>query len=125
VYACGGGGSSPLASTAWQLATLDGRPALTETTAWLRFEDDGRFGGSTGCNSLGGKWETDGSKLTLSEVMTTLIGCPGAVGEQEAAFNAALGAVTTYAIEGDGLTLSADGTPRLIFEPRRESSPTP
>jgi len=123
---CNDGSAGDLVGTSWQLDRLDGRPALTETAAWLRFEEGDRFGGSTGCNSIGGTWTSDGSKLTLSEIMTTLIACPGAVGEQEAAFNTALGEVVSYAIDGETLTLmDSEGAARMILQDRGETTPAP
>jgi heat shock protein HslJ len=123
--ACGSG-ANRLAGTSWVLATLDGRGALPQTTAWLRFDEDGRFGGSTGCNSLGGTWKSSGSDLSFGDVATTLIGCPSPVGEQEAAFNAALGEVRSYSIEGGTLTLrDSQGASRMTFEPLTDASPTP
>jgi heat shock protein HslJ len=114
--ACGGA-ASRLAGTSWQLATLDGHPALTDGTAWIRFDKGGRFSGSPGCNSLGGTWKSSGSNISFSEISTTLIGCPDAVAEQEAAFNAALEATTSYAIEGATLTLKdGRGVPRMTFD---------
>jgi len=118
------GGSERLAGTSWTLATLDGHSALPQTTAWLRFDRGGRFGGSTGCNSLGGRWKSSGSELVFQDVSTTLIGCPGPVGEQEAAFNAALGETASYGIENGTLTLrDSKGASRMTFEPLTNASP--
>ena len=123
--ACGGG-TDRLAGTAWALATLDGHAALADETAWIRFEKGGRFSGSPGCNSLGGTWKSSGSEISFSEISTTLIGCPDAIAEQEAAFNAALKATRSYSIDGETLTLrDSGGAPRMTFEPLVSATTTP
>ena len=122
--ACGGG-TEHLTGTDWTLATLDGRGALPQTDAWIRFEDGSRFSGSTGCNALGGTWTSSGSDIAFSEISTTLIGCPGPVGEQEAAFNAALDAAGSYAVDGGTLLLmDGSGVLRITFEARADPTPT-
>lgn len=123
--ACGDGGNR-LKGTSWELATVDGQAALPQTNAWLQFDEGGVLSGSTGCNSLGGTWESSDSELSFRDVRTTLIGCPGPVGDQEAAFTAALAATSSYAIEGATLTLKdSGGASRMTFEPSTEASPTP
>jgi heat shock protein HslJ len=120
-----GGGADRLSGTGWTLATLDGRGALPQATAWIRFGDASRFSGSTGCNSLGGTWKSSGSDISFGEISTTLIGCPGSVGEQEAAFNAALGATRSYAIDRGTLLLKdGSGALRMTFEARADATPT-
>lgn len=105
-----------LAGTRWNLERIGARGALPQTTPWLHFGPEGVLGGNTGCNSIGGRWEAKGDSLTLSDIVSTLIGCEGAIAEQEAAFNAALQAVARYKIEGDTLSLSdADGAERMTL----------
>ena len=119
-----GGGPDRLTRTAWTLATLDGRGALPQATAWIRFDDASHFSGSTGCNSLGGTWKSSGSGISFGETSTTLIGCPGPGGEQEAAFNAALGATRAYAIDRGTLLLKdGSGALRMTFEARADATP--
>jgi len=120
-----GGGANRLTGTAWTLTMLDGRGALPQATAWIRFDDASHFSGSTGCNSLGGTWKSSGSDISFGEIRTTLIGCPGPVGEQEAAFNAALSATRSYAIDRGTLLLKdGSGALRMTFEARANATPT-
>lgn len=46
---------------------------------WVRFDHDGTFGGSDGCNQVGGRWTFDESAavVTVDVRQTTLIACPG------------------------------------------------
>lgn len=113
--ACGGD-DSPLTDTAWALTELDGEQALPEVSPILRFDSGDRLTGSTGCNTLGGTWKSSGDQLSITEIVTTLIGCPGPIGEQEQAFNAALSDIWTYAIAAEVLTLfDRDGMPRMTL----------
>ena len=123
--ACGGG-TNALKGTAWTLTTVDGRDAISQAAPWMSFDDSTRVTGSTGCNSFGGKWKASGSNLSFDEIAATLIGCPGPIGDQEAAFTAALDAVKSYAIENGALMLKdSSGTTRLAFQPRANTTPAP
>ena len=123
IGACGRG-ANRLAGTAWTLAAVDGQSVLPQATPWIRFDDPSHLSGSTGCNSLGGTWSASGADISFRDIRTTLIGCPNAVGEQETAFNAALTATRSYAIDGGRLQLKdGSGTVRLTFGPR--VAPTP
>lgn len=124
---CGGDGSADsLTRTAWTVTTIDNHAALREATPWLRFDDGARVTGSTGCNSFGGAWHASGSDITFDDLASTLIGCPAPIGDQEAAFTAALQETKSYTLEHDTLTLTdASGTPRLTFVPRTGEDDTP
>src|ERR687896_597449 len=59
-----GGNQRPLVGTDWRLVSL-GPPGaetdvVTGTTVTLRLGEDGRAGGSTGCNTYGGTYEVRG-----------------------------------------------------------------
>ncbi len=115
-----------LAGTSWELTMLDGQDALPDVSAWLQFDEGSLLQGSTGCNSLSGSWESSGSNLLFHDIATTLIGCPGPVGEQEAAFTAALRETASYTSEGETLTLEdGKGDERMKFAPKTDLAPTP
>jgi heat shock protein HslJ len=77
-------------------------------TATLTFAEDGTLTMETGCNSGGGRYETDGDELRLSELVQTEIGCTGAAGELESGVVAVLNAGSVrYSIDADALTLMA------------------
>lgn len=114
--ACGGGGSSALAGTTWRLERIGAQGALPEATPWLKFDSGGDFAGHTGCNSLGGTWKRDGDRLTLSDIVSTLIGCDRNLAEQESSFTSALRETASYRIDGDTLTLRDGlGAERMVF----------
>lgn len=48
------------------------------TEPYVEFDSSGRWSGSDGCNSVGGRWITDDAGSFLAAVgMTTAMGCPG------------------------------------------------
>jgi putative lipoprotein len=111
-----GGGPSPLAGTTWALTAVDGRAPAAGAPVWLTFGEDGSIAGSTGCNAIGGRWKASGSELRIAELSATLIACPGAVGEVEAAFTAALRQAASFAIAGGRLNIMDEtGATRLSF----------
>jgi heat shock protein HslJ len=123
--ACGGG-ANRLTGTAWTLTTVDGHDAIPQAAPWISFVDATRVTGSTGCNSFGGKWKASSSDLSFDEIAATLIGCPGPIGDQEAAFTTALNAVKSYVIENGALQLrDSAGATRLAFRPRTGATSAP
>jgi heat shock protein HslJ len=119
--------TSPLANTAWRLESF-GDPAapttaLAEATITLSFDSaEHGVSGNSGCNSYGGTYQVDGSKLKLSQIVGTLMACSSQpLMDQETQYQQALGKVSQYAIDGDMLELTYDGTKVLRF---RAASPT-
>ena len=91
-------------------AVAAGRPAV------LRFED-GRLGGSAGCNRLLGGYTLDGEELRISpNLASTMMACPQPLMAQEQAVMAALTQVAGFDVTDDGLVLTdADGEVLLAF----------
>jgi len=89
---------------------------LKGTDITLEFGEDGRLGGSGGCNNYFASYELDGEKLTVGPAGSTMMAGPEDVMAQESAFLGLLGSVAGYQIEGDRLTLTdADGREILVF----------
>ena len=109
--ACGGTGpgETELAGTRWVLAELDGAatpPVGDGDAGYLRFEAaDRRFSASAGCNGMGGSWNSEGTSLGFSEVMSTLMACQEPLMTRERQLSEALGATTTYRVSGNRLEL--------------------
>ncbi len=107
------GGPPALEGTYWILAdTLPG----TEVKALFK---KGQVIGSAGCNSYSGLYVTTTvagvSRIQIEPLASTMMMCEEAVMDQEIAYLAALQSATSYAIEGNLLTiLHPDGT--LLFE---------
>jgi heat shock protein HslJ len=108
--------SDPLAGSQWELVTTGAGDALVDgSSITLAFGDDGRAVGSGGCNGYGGSYRINGDALSFSDLISTLRACAqGGVMAQETAYLAAIGAATTYTLEGDTLTIRYDGG-ALVF----------
>jgi heat shock protein HslJ len=81
-------------------------PAVPDAEAILTFNDDGIVGGSGGCNSLGGKYEVNGSQITFSEITSTLMACEDPRMAQEAFVTQVLTGAAEFEIENNTLTLT-------------------
>jgi heat shock protein HslJ len=98
--------------------------ALEGVEVTATFGDDGRVTGSGGCNRFFGPFALDGESVVIGPLATTrkLRLEPAGVGEQEAAFLAALGRVATWSIREDRLQLrAADGALQVDFRPAVDS----
>ena len=118
--ACGGGAAAgPDVTGEWQLTggTADGEtlpqpPGLPATIAF----DDGELRGRSFCNHLFASYRLDGASIRFDGLGGTEMGCDPDVMAAETAFVAALGRVTTAAVEGGDLLLTGDAV-RLRFGP--------
>jgi heat shock protein HslJ len=120
-------GALTLEGTEWLLvkAQLSGAyadiPADVGATLLMQ---DGRAGGSGGCNSWSTSYVLDGASITFSDqITTTLMMCAGPGGDIETFYLADLPGVTGWAIDGTTLILSNETGPVLAFEPRADSGP--
>ena len=122
---CSGGGAAEapsLAGTSWSLATYvsaDGvsTPAVPDTDgAPLIFGDDGSLGGSTGCNSLMGTYDQDGSNLSITTDGLTMMACMGDLAVQEDAVLGALSSVASFEATTGLTLLSESGDVLLTYD---------
>lgn len=107
-----------LEGSRWTATQIDGQPPVAGGPAlMLSFEADGRLSGHSGCNGYGGAYAVNGSALTLSEMMGTLMACADdPLNAQESAFLQALSRVAAYDLAGDTLTLKdANGAAVLVL----------
>jgi heat shock protein HslJ len=110
-----------LEGTTWTLSGIAQGDAIVNTWVDERITaefNDGQVGGSSGCNSYGGSYQVEGSSLTISEVVGTLMACAeDEINQREAEFLSALPNVASYEIVRDTLTLfDADGNVVLTFQ---------
>jgi heat shock protein HslJ len=112
-----------LAGTRW-IATMinngrGGVASLVEgTVVTVEFGSDGRVAGSGGCNQFSGTYTLDGDGLAIGPVVSTRMAClePEGVGQQEAAYLAALARAATWSFQEDRLQLRAgDGALQVEF----------
>ena len=84
-------GQDTLGGTSWTLATLNGQPALKDTTVTLNFVA-GKVAGSDGCNNYSGSYTADGTNIKFSQPMAaTMMACPDPIMKQATAYHAGAG----------------------------------
>lgn len=113
---------------AWTITGLNnGKGAVTSdatvNTLTATFAD-GEFSGFGGCNQLFGTYTTEGDDgIAIGPVGGTMMACEGDAGTVEAQYTAALGAVATYQVDGDTLTMrDADGATQITAARATEES---
>jgi heat shock protein HslJ len=113
------GGGRPDVIGAWVMTTgtADGEPISVPDNyrVTLTFTDDDEVGGQA-CNHYGGTYDLrDDGTISFSAMSMTEMACEEPMMTVEAAYHAALAAVTRAERSGDVLTLSGDGA-ELVFE---------
>jgi heat shock protein HslJ len=108
----------PLADSGWTLIRINGaEPYSGARAVTLNLNADGTAAGTAPVNSYSGQWSVSGAdSIALDNIATTLMaGLDPNANSYETEFLAILNNVTTYALGGNGLTLSADDGKTLEF----------
>jgi heat shock protein HslJ len=82
------------------------RPLVPGTRIRLDFRATD-FTASAGCNTIGGQYRLEAGRLLVDQLATTAIGCPAALGAQDAWLSTLLTARPMVALSGNALTLDA------------------
>lgn len=85
-----------LGNTSWTVASIDGQDTLPEARPTMTFDAGGTVSGSGGCNQYSGSFRTDGDRIAFGQMSSTLMGCEGPRGQQEAVFLKALDGAATW-----------------------------
>jgi heat shock protein HslJ len=117
-----GGNAAKLEGVTWVLKSY-GEPGALEAAIpghepTLTFDKEKKeISGNGGVNGYGGNFELDGSKLTISGLVHTMMASTDqSLNEQEAAFFNILGSAQSYKINGEELTITgSEGI--LVFTP--------
>jgi heat shock protein HslJ len=116
--ACASSGSSQaLTESIWVLTELNGSPPLPDTTITAQFFEDGKVGGSAGCNNYNTTYKVDGKNIQFGELAaTTMMACPDPIMQQERDYLDMLKNAATFKIADDELTLfDSDGNALAVF----------
>ncbi len=110
--------ADPLIHDIWALESIDGEKVLPDST--IRnlpvieiYPEEERLHGNTGCNTIDGRIEIDGSKIKFLDLVTTEMACPG---DLEKRFLSALQRINNYKIEKLRLHLFVDETEVMVFK---------
>ncbi|MFN2187547.1 MAG: META domain-containing protein, partial [Candidatus Promineifilaceae bacterium] len=94
-----------LTGVIWSLSTLNGESLVPATYISAEFDEEGRMGGSAGCNSYSAPYQADGVNIEIGIGPMTMMMCPDPVVVQESAYMGALEAAATYEATEESLTL--------------------
>src|ERR1700754_3060284 len=99
-----------LTGTEWRLVSFG--PAGNEaslvagTTVTLKFGEDGRASGSTGCNSYGGTYQVRGDNVSFGRLISTKRACLDQnANQQEQRFLSALETANRFRLSSNRLTI--------------------
>ena len=97
----------------WRLISLgpagSETPVVAGTTVTLRFAEDNRASGSTGCNSYSGSYQVRGDNISFSRLVSTRRACLDQnANEQEQRFLSTLGAANRFRLTRGRLTILSD-----------------
>ena len=99
--------------------------ALDNTTVTLNFEADDQLNGSAGCNQYNGRYELDGSKLTIGPLASTRMAClDNGIMDQESAFLQALQSAHNLSQVANALLITYDDG-ELLFVPQEAPEALP
>ncbi len=92
--------------------------AVADKEVTLTFDkDEGRVSGNGGINGYGGNYQVDGNKLTIKDMVQTMMAGPEPLMSQEVAFFNILQSAQSYKISGQELTITGtEGV--LVFRQR-------
>ena len=107
-----------LPGSEWEPTEIEAQPFESTGDVFIRFEQDGRFFGNGGCNSIRGRFVTNGDAVLLGPAAATMMACPEEIMEQEFAFVQTLNSVRQFARSGTALTLS-DMAGRVVMRLRQ------
>ena len=108
-----------LPGSEWAPVELGGETFEPIADIFLRFEQDGRYFGNGGCNTIRGMYVTNGTAILLGPAAATMMACPEDISKQEFAFIEALMTVRDHSRDGTELTLMDNaGTVVMKLEQR-------
>lgn len=108
-YASTGALAEVLPGSEWKPTEVNGVPFETQSEVFIRFEQDGRFLGNGGCNSMRGGFVTNQDAILLGPAATTMMACPDDINRQEFTFIRGLGVARFFERDGAALILKDGG----------------
>jgi heat shock protein HslJ len=105
-----------LGNTSWTVVSIAGQPTILDARPTMTFAPEGAVSGTGGCNQYNGSFQTDGDRITIGPVSSTLMGCEDERGRQETAFLSGLQGATTWRQGADG-NLVLDGAGEIVAQP--------
>ena len=111
-----------LAQTSWSVSEMAAGDLAPASRAQIAFRENGKAGGSGGCNSFTTSYRIDPpAELSFGEIEATLRGCSADLAQQERLVFRALQDTRQYRIDGNGelVLMAEDGAMLLRLERAR------
>jgi heat shock protein HslJ len=89
----------------WMIESIEGKPVIANSPAYMEFSEDNRISGNASCNRFFGNYTLTGSKMTIGEAGSTRMMCAGPFSEQENRFLSTLSRVDSIAMDNGYLSL--------------------
>lgn len=105
-----------LVNTTWTVISINGI-ATIPTRPTLVFASDGSVSGTSSCNGYSGSFRTDGERITIRQLSTTLMGCEAQPMAQETAFNSGLSGATNWRLTQEGNLELGGGAAAIVAGP--------
>ncbi len=103
--------AASLAGSSWRCLAIEGETIAAADAPTLRFEADGRIGGSGGVNRYGAEIRIDGPSIAIGPIMSTKMAAEPARMDLESRYFDALRQATRLERRGDTLEFLAGDRP--------------
>lgn len=94
-----------LENTSWFIERLGDVPTLPNAVPTLIFDDEGRLGGNSGCNSYGADYTRDGNSFSVGQIVSTMMACEEEKMEQENRLTSMLDVAMGVRMEGEKVVI--------------------
>lgn len=99
----------------WHVVTINDHQVIDPTKAHLQFSADGKFRGSTGCNSFSGNFTDDRGNLSFDRLVMTKRACVFQLNDQERSYIQVLNTISHYLFDNGGeLILIAQNGEKIV-----------
>lgn len=108
----------------WKMTEINGAPAISGSSANLRFDADGTLGGNTSCNSYATSYTATETALAVNPaIAVTMMACDGPTSAQEQAFLDVLNAIAadggSFEVDEPGSTLTLTSSDGAVIKATR------
>lgn len=111
---CGGDPADLLLGDEWKIESISGVAVIGNSNVTLKFDENGRVGGSSSCNRYSGEYTLSGEGINFGKMAGTMMACTPELMAQEQSFLKVLAAVQRFSIRDDGALILDTGKQQLL-----------
>lgn len=122
--------STRITDQGWQVEDIDQGGIIDRSMITILFPENGKVGGSSGCNPCFGAVSIEGESISFSKMGSGRKACAEALMRQEARFFAAMNDAVTFDIQDDSILILTDAAGQIriraiSFDPEVATRQTP